>query len=311
MPNPRSSPELRERALDLTWSLWAELGVSGWRRRHQKWGIDPEPLVVFTAWIGDSDPRLRDESLDWCITFGRYLSRARLRNLLKSGDEKSREAFGSYAATVNAHSALNWPHATKARKFSPTGRSRKEDFTEHAMLALRLRALLGVSARAETIRVLMGAHTPLTASEIASQIDYTKRNVADALESLHLAGLVSSEPHGNLIRYRLTRREIRSVVTPLPSLFPLWKSVFRVVEGLLSIDTREDAFTKAARAVEARRLIETTRADIRNAGLRQPDLTTIGEDFWDVFMDWATDIMTGLAFGEPAQAFDPDRLPSY
>ena len=35
-----------EGALALAWSLWTELGVPGWSRRHQDWAIDPEPLIL-------------------------------------------------------------------------------------------------------------------------------------------------------------------------------------------------------------------------------------------------------------------------
>lgn len=311
MPRPGSSPDIQERALDLVWSLWAELGVSGWRRRHQDWGIDPEPLVVFTAWAVDLDPRLRDETLDWCINFGHYLSRARLRNLLRSADDAHLSAFGVYAATVNAHSGLNWPHATNPLKYQPTGRSQVSDFTGTSLLALRLRALFGVSARAETLRVLMGPIGSLTAAEIASRIDYTKRNVADALESLRLAGMVFSERQGTAARYRLNRAEIRSVVTPLPKLFPWWRAIFRIISTLLSVDAREEALTKAARAVAARRAIDSVWPEIVSAGLKQPDLSVTGEDFWDAFMDWATETMAGLAFAESSRAFDPAREPRY
>jgi hypothetical protein len=98
------SKQLQEHALDLVWSLWAELGVSGWTRRHVSHAIDPEPLILFTAFLGDADPRLRDEATDWCIAYGRYVSAARLRNLLIGEESTVREAFGEFAATVNAHS---------------------------------------------------------------------------------------------------------------------------------------------------------------------------------------------------------------
>src|SRR5438128_8988025 len=67
MSKTSSSEQIREHILDLVWSLWAELGVSSWIRRHQQWAIDPEPLILFTVQIGDADRRLRDEALDWCI----------------------------------------------------------------------------------------------------------------------------------------------------------------------------------------------------------------------------------------------------
>ena len=65
--NALEAERIRQQALDLCWGAWAELGVSGWGRTHQDWAIDPEPLVVFTVAVAESDPRLRDEVMDWCI----------------------------------------------------------------------------------------------------------------------------------------------------------------------------------------------------------------------------------------------------
>lgn len=305
-----SNPAIRERVLDLVWSLWAGLGVSGWRRRHQGWGIDPEPLVVFTAWLQDLDPRLRDESIDWCITYGSYLSRARLRNLLRTADDEVAEAFGVYAATVNAHSSLTWPGATTARSYKPTQRSHLDDFTEPSLLALRLRALFGVGARPEIVRTLMPGGA-LAASDIADRIDYTKRNVAESLESLRLAGMVVIEARGNANYFRLNRREFRSAMTPLPKLFPYWSAIFRVVQVMLTVDAREEARTKATRSVEARTAVESVKSDVMSGGLKRPDTSILGEEFWGEFLRWGSEIAEGLAFAEPERAFEEGQVPSF
>jgi DNA-binding transcriptional ArsR family regulator len=168
-----------------------------------------------------------------------------------------------------------------------------------------------VSARAETIRILMGTRTWLTTAEIASLIDYTKRNVADALESLRLSGLVDVQRQGNTIRHRLNRYELRSVIAPLPKLFPLWKPLLQVVSALLNLGARQDALNKSVRSVEARQAVDSVAAQIATAGLREPDLSVIGEDFWDSSMSWGIEVVTGLAFGEVARAFRNDREPFY
>lgn len=104
-----SSSAVDNLALDLAWSLWGALGVrSAIRGRHDQWSIDPEPLMAFTAHEGDHDPRLRDESLDWCIQYERYVSRARLRGILRRVDPGTRGAFGSYAATLVEHTGRSW-----------------------------------------------------------------------------------------------------------------------------------------------------------------------------------------------------------
>lgn len=46
---------LREHLLDLCWSLWEDLGVDGRIRHHADWGVDVEPLIIFTALIGHED----------------------------------------------------------------------------------------------------------------------------------------------------------------------------------------------------------------------------------------------------------------
>ena len=120
MQTTSSSATIREHVLDLAWSLWAELGVSSWTRRHEHWVIDPEPLIVFTAHMSDSDRRLRNEAIDWCIGYGRYVSVSRQRNLLKDGPSDVLAAFDTFAAIVNAHSNLSWPSKATAPAYRPT-----------------------------------------------------------------------------------------------------------------------------------------------------------------------------------------------
>jgi hypothetical protein len=74
-----------------------EVGVSGVFRRHGAWNIDLGPFIL-TAALADVDPRLRDESTDWCI-------RADWSPLLASEpwcgvDSRPQRLASIYAATV-------------------------------------------------------------------------------------------------------------------------------------------------------------------------------------------------------------------
>src|SRR2546428_260977 len=79
-PMERVSHKVETALTDLAWQHWTELGVSGWRLRERQRpaevdvAIDPEPLIFLTAAVAGIDPRLRDEAIDWCVTFGRYIS---------------------------------------------------------------------------------------------------------------------------------------------------------------------------------------------------------------------------------------------
>ena len=62
--------QLDKNLLNLAWSLWTELGVAGIKQNHQDvFLILIEELVIFTSVLTEIDPRLRDESLDWCLRF--------------------------------------------------------------------------------------------------------------------------------------------------------------------------------------------------------------------------------------------------
>lgn len=293
------SEQLREHALDLAWSLWAELGVSGWRRSHTSHAIDPEHLILFTSFLGDADPRLRDESTDWCITYGRYVSAARLKNLLAQDGPEVQEAFGKFAATVNAHSNLRWPGATHPRRFARTGRSEVPDFRQPSLIVLRLRALFGVGARAEIVRAFVAdPSASLSAADLASEAGYTKRNVAEELDALRLAGLLEVFPVRNQRRYRVARVvELVSVVGELPSSFPRWRSTFRILERLLQTARQGQAWTASVREVEATKVLHDLEEDLGTLTARESPPEIGKADLWNRMERWAIELTKDWARG--------------
>lgn len=294
-----SSAELQEGLLDLAWSLWAELGVPGWDRRHTSHAIDPEPLVIFTAWLGDTDPRLRDESIDWCIRYGRHVSGARLRNLLADEPEDRRSSFGWYAATVNANSPFRWPSATEPRSYKPTGKARLADLHRASLISLRLRSIFGVTARAEILRAMLGNPGPaLAAADLAPDVGYTKRNVAEALEALRIAGLLEVSPWRNQLRYRLAKvDELLSLVGAVPAIFPRWRFIFRVLMRLLETVRTTEGLQSSVRLVETDKALRTMDGDLRNADLPNPGPSDQPRE--EAFSSWANNLVRSLAFPEP------------
>jgi len=294
-----SSRLLHESALELAWSLRAELGVAGWERRHTSHAIDPEPLILFTALLGAADPRLRDESTDWCIACGRYVSAARLRNLLAGESPAVQAGFAETAATVNFHSALRWPGATSPRPFRRTGRSDVADFSRPSLVVLRLRALFGVGARAETVRAFIAEPSAgFTAADLAGVAGYTKRNLAGSLDALRMGGLLHAEPRRNQLVYRLTNAEkLMSMLGGMPSSFPRWRSVFRILESLLELTGRAEGMKSAARVVEAADVLRDLDADLRAVGQRPPSVDMLGPDPWAELTDWASGLAKAWASG--------------
>lgn len=151
----RPAATFANQAVALAWGAWAELGVSGWTATHRDWAIDPEPLIVFTAFLEDNDPRLRDEATDWCIRNWRYISKTRLKNLARDQPQNVREAFGEFSATIGDHAGVIWPHATAPRRYTVTGRSNQPQLDQASMVWLRLRAMFGLGARTEILRYFL------------------------------------------------------------------------------------------------------------------------------------------------------------
>ena len=288
MPIDTFSADSAERwALDLAWSLWTELGVSGQRRSHSNVGVDLEPLIVATAYLSKVDARLRDESLDWCVLNVKYVSSDRLRNLLKSVDENLRRAFGPYAATVKKMRRVSWPGEGRAFAFSPTRRSVAPDLLRPALLQLRLRAAFGVSGRAETLRWLLDQPDRFVGSlELALKSYYGKDNVADALDLLARAGLLQATvmtTAGNQRVYRLDPQA--SIVSALIDWRKVpqqrWDALFRVVIRLMEF-ARAAPEKPAARAVGIQALLADLQADLMWLGsfpaLRQ-GVDAVNQDF--------------------------------
>lgn len=301
---PTCSRQLQKAAIALAWSLWTELGVSGWQRDHSSHAIDPERLLIFTGPLGDADPRLRDESIDWCVTYGRYVSAARLRNLLAEEPAEARDAFGRMAATVNAHSGLRWPGATQAQPFQRTGRSAIRDFRGPSLVVLRLRALFGVGARAEVVRAFVAAPSArLSAADLAVEAGYTKRNIAEALEALRMAGLLDVHALRNRRLYGLADAAWPTTLPGRqPTLFPPWSSVFRILQRSLAGVRAAEPLTTRARGVTAADTLRDLQPDLQLIGARLPE-STPDSDPWatlegvslELAQAWASGSFKGAA----------------
>ena len=288
MPIDSFNAESAQRwALDLAWSLWTELGVSGQRRSHTDIGVDLEPLIVATAYLSKFDARLRDESLDWCVLNVSYVSSDRLRNFLRTVDENVRHVFGPYSATLKKVRRVSWPGDGRPFAFSATRRSVAPDLFRPALVQLRLRAAFGVSGRAETLRWLL--HQPdhfVGSLELALKSYYGKDNVADTLDLLARAGLLEATvmtTAGNQRVFRLDRQA--NVVAALEDWMKVpqqrWDAVFRVVVGLIEF-TRAAPGRPESRAVAIQGLLADMQSDLRWLGtfprLRQ-GVDAVNQDF--------------------------------
>lgn len=296
-----SSQQIQERLLDLAWSLWTGLGVPGQIDNHTDHAIDPEALIIFTAVLGDMDPRLRDEATDWCIRYGNLVSGARLKNLLANEPQMVHQRYGEFAATVAMHSSLRWPGRTSPREHTPKARSKIHAFDRKSHVVLRLRGLLGVGARAEVVRSFLASPSgKFTATDLATETNYTKRNVAQVLEALRLVGFVKAFPIRNHVCYTITNKrntQLREQLAPMPTVFLRWSYILRLITSLFEAMKRLEQKSDVVRSVEIRAAIDELNDVFHWTDLTQPKSEMRGPNFWLEFVSWLKSTVDKLAAG--------------
>lgn len=303
----RSSASLTDHLVDFAWSAWAELGVSGWKRHRAERCIDPEALILLTGSLGDADPRLRDESLDWCARFRDLLSRSRLAFLHKTWPEAP--AWRGYASALSGATGELWPGTGAPRHTELTGRSRLVLQDRPALVALRLRAAFGATARTEVVRVLLLAESGrgLGAAEIAEEAGCTKRNAAESLVGLSRAGLVTSTRTPRADLYRISHRdELEEVFGPLPGARSSFLATCRAAWILANGLDRLASAPASVRSVEARQVLSAALPDLHRLG-ETPITPAPGIEAWPALQEWTRRWIERTASGADAEAFTSQR----
>ncbi len=294
-------------ALEFCTGVWVELGVSGWERTHQRWMIDAENLIVWTSRISIYDPRLRDEALDWCIHNWKHISQVRLRNIVSTQSLEDVEKWASFAGTVNKHASISWPFAGESISYNVTGKSRLRPFSEPSLLALRMRANFGISARTEVLQhFFLQPERSLTAAMLSQATNYAKRNVSEACEAMVAGGILSSTLSGNRFYYRLTSSEfLQAIAGELPQIRPNWNALVKILDGLVGISQKESESSQGAFIVQIHDLFDDLVSYIDVLGLERPTWAR-GGVMVSNFREWSDSLMSAISVGQ----WPPSSRPS-
>jgi hypothetical protein len=182
---------------------------------------------------------------------------------------------------------LRWRGAGKARAFKSSQKSRLPSFDHPALVSLRLRALFGVDARAETLRQFLSAPASMraAASSLVDDVGFKKRNVADSLAALHRGGALEMTKSQNKLVYRLRRQSAwRAVLGDTPSVWPRWTAIMPFLARASDALDRVRKLPPRSARVELHKLtMELTplaeRADFRT-DLRLRDEDPDGVEAW-------------------------------
>lgn len=293
--------QLDKNLLNLAWSLWTELGVAGVKQNHSNVLILIEELVIFTSVLTEIDPRLRDESLDWCSQFYRFISISRLKSLMKDFEELAREPFSTYASSLNNISKANWPVFidTPPLKINLSHKSTLRPQTSSALLNIRARSLFGTGARADVVTFFL-VH-PNADFSIAQVVEtgYSKRNLAEVLDDLYFGNLLDRFQQGNQHRYRLNKNSpLFQMLNPIPKCAPSWHLVFKVLLTLRACIHRIENYSESTKVVELRNCLKEHEKSLQKLGLIPPLFQNSFPMYLENFSQWILEWTDLLAKGQ-------------
>jgi len=233
--------------LDLLWRQWSAFGLLGQERWSENSVLDPEALLVSTLHFGRFDPRLFDACVDWWLTNEQWLSPTRLRRLRRSLPLLEKRILATVAdVVVRFKKSARWKNLAAARTLEnprntevlfqlangeplpmvgvpdpifrshgflrPKLESRKVSgklpMDTVAVARMKLRALLGVTSRAEIVLYLLtneSGHPQL----VATRGYYAQPSISVAMAQMAKSGMLLKERRRREVEYSLKQAEWR------------------------------------------------------------------------------------------------------
>ncbi len=258
----------RDSVIDLLWRQWTTIGVSGHGDQWRGSLVDPEALLLLTCSAGRYDARLFDGMMEWMACNGQYINVQRLKRIMATEEFTGGRVLAAVAAsTRDSVSAAKW--ATMA---APTQMGEKEPlfflkngnpmptvkecdplFSSHGLLRdvykargvslafrpelasnliLRLRALLGVNARAEIIAYLL-LNEQGSPGSLARDAYYFPLTISKAMTEMRDSGFLASRVNGRRRDHRLVPEAWRDLFVGQEHLrWIVWPRILRAIEVL-------------------------------------------------------------------------------
>ena len=281
------SDSLRDAIVDRIAAQWIALGcrLAG---SADATVVDLEALLVVTAEVAESDPRVYEAALDWCLAYGQAVNTSRLKRVAAEIGGRS-PGMSEFAGTLTLAGGPRWPFAARGRPYAARGKVAVSDLLPAGRLVWRVRAAFGVNARADIIAALLVMPAPSASiADLARRTRFTKRNVAQAVGSMRLAGVVEADRVGNEDRVGIRADSpLRSWLYPEPAApFIDWPARWRIaLQALVALEATASA-SPTVRAVEGRAWIEGVIPALNDAALPRPNLAAMGSAFADAYDAW-------------------------
>ena len=172
------------------------------------------------------------------------------------------------------------------------GRTGSPDLRRPSLIQLRLRALVGVSARAEVLKLMLAdpdRRRPHLRSRKAPRMG--KAAWPGRSEMLTMAGIVQVQPAANRLLYRLSRPgELSQTLQWLPSVFPDWWPIFTIIEALTDY-AHSVSGPPSARMAGLKKLLLRIDHDLHRLDIAEHVPRAVGHATVAEFEHWALDFL--------------------
>jgi hypothetical protein len=289
-----------EAALAVAWAQWSALVPAAVTSEdnHARSIVDPEALVLLSLAVREHEARLTDLLAGWARSGSVLLSVQRLKTLAREFPESVRRQVPDFARFAADAGDRRWQaHASPPGELhGPTPRDKDLGplrLDAAPSLMLRLRAGMGVGAKADLLTFLLGLDgAPADLKAISLATAYTGRALRTATAEMTLAGFVDEIP-GPPDAYRTQPERWAHVLvagsarssTDQRSILPPWR-FWSVIFALLVavIDWEREAqhagWSSYVASSRARDLLDRYRRPLRSAGLiLAPDAAARGAEF--------------------------------
>lgn len=276
-------------AADAAWAQWSALTSTATPARAEPlWTIvDPEALVLVSLAVRAQEGRMDDVLAAWARTGAWLLSVQRLNTLARGYPAAVAEQVGDFARWASDAGDRRWErHATPANRDRTAPRHKETGplrLTAGPSLMLRLRAGMGVGAKADLLTLLLGLQgAPAELRALSGMGGYSDRALRTAADEMALAGLIQALP-GSPLTYRADVGKWGGVLIDagLPRIPPWhpWATVFAFLAGVVEWCRQAEAggWSAYVASSRARDLVAAHEKAFRHAGIFLPDATqTVG-----------------------------------
>jgi hypothetical protein len=266
----KSKYEFQEQMFDFLWRQWSTLGIAGITESNNNRIIDPEALLLFSLSACRYESRLFDEIIDWLFQNGHFINVLRLQKIQLKYDFLCGPQLSAIAELLAEKSSYQLKWSGLAKKYyqehkeplffdkegnalpCPTDKDANPEFLSHglkrgqinlrgysqtfdlhspACLLFRLRALLGISSRAE-ILCLLASVKEIYPSEAARITAYYQKTIQTTLVEMTQSGVIQTRTSKKEKYYRLKPGILDALLKPQGKSpqWINWPPLFKTVE---------------------------------------------------------------------------------